>query len=84
MLNLITVRNAQNILVEKKIIKMKYGNLPKYFDPTNLNNLFGYQFVIWNEFQRKFIPGSDDGFVRTPYKDHILKFPCNNNGKLDV
>ena len=28
--------------------------------------------------------GSDDGYVRTPYKDHIMKLPRNVNGKLDI
>ena len=32
----------------------------------------------------KVIPGSDYGYVRTKYKYHIMKFPCDNNGKLDV
>ena len=33
-LNIITVEDAQNILVEKNIIKTKEGKLPKEFDPT--------------------------------------------------
>ena len=43
-LNLITVGDARNILVEKKIVEMKEGKLPKEFDPANLTNLFVDQF----------------------------------------
>ena len=39
-LNLITVGDAQNILVEKKRIKTKEGKLPKEFDPASSTNLF--------------------------------------------
>ena len=63
---------------------MKEGKLPKEFDPANLVGLFFDQFVTWDEVHRKFIPVSDDGYVLTPYKDHIMKFPLNINGKLDV
>ena len=61
---------------------MKEGKLPKEFDPTNLNNLFVDQFVTWDEFHRKFMPGYDNGFACTPYKYHIMKFPRDVNGKL--
>ena len=36
--NPIKVGDAQNILVEKKIIKTKEGKLPKEFCTANLNN----------------------------------------------
>ena len=47
-LNTMTVRDAQNILVEKKIIETKEGKLPKEFDPNNLTNLFVDQFFTWD------------------------------------
>ena len=83
-LKIVTVGDAQNILVKKKIIEMKEDKVPKEFDPANLNNLFVDQFFTWDEFHREVIPGSDDGYVCNPYKDHIIKFPHNENGKLDV
>ena len=83
-INIITVGDARNILNEEKIIKTREGKLPKEFYPANLDNLFVDQFVTWDEAHRKFIPGSDDGYVRTPYKDNIMKIPCDYNGKLDV
>ena len=49
-----------------------------------MTNLFVDQFVTWDEVHREVIPGSDDGYILTTYKDHIMKLPCNNNGKLDV
>ena len=52
---------------------MKEGKLPKYFDPANLTNLFVDQFVTWDEGHRNVMPGSYDGYVRTPYKGHIIK-----------
>ena len=76
--------DAQNILVEKNIIKNIEGKLPKEFDPTNLTNLFVDQFVTWDKLRIKVIPGSDDIYARTPYKYHIIKFPHEKNGKLDV
>ena len=76
--------DTQNILVEKKMILLKEGNLPKEFYPDNLTNLFVDKFVTWYESYRKAIPGSDDGYLRTPYKDHIMKFQRDDNGKLDV
>ena len=66
------------------MIKTKEGKLPKEFDPDNLTNLFVDQFVTWDKVHRKVIPGSDDGYVRTPYKNNIMKLPRNDNGKLDV
>ena len=83
-LNTITVQDTQNMLVEKEIIKTKESKLPKEFDPANLNNLFVDQFVTWDELHSKVMPVSDDGFVHTPYKDHITKFPHNVNMKLEV
>ena len=82
--NLVTVGCAQSILFEKRMIKTKESKLPKYFDPANLTHLFVDQFVTWFEVHRKFIPGSNDGYVRTPYKDYTMKLPHNGNGKLDV
>ena len=76
--------DAQNIIAEKKIIKTKECELPKEFDPINLTRLIVDQFVTWDEVCRKVIAGFDDGYVRNPYKDHIMKFPRNNNGKLEV
>ena len=76
--------DAQNIIVETKITKTKEGKLPKEFDPANLTNLFVDQFVTWDEFHRKVIPGSDDGYVHTPYKDNIMNFSRDDNGKLDI
>ena len=78
------MEEAQNIIVEKKIIKTKEGKLPKEFDPANLTNLFVDQFVTWDEVHRKVIPGSDYVYVRNQYKDHIMKFQRKNNGKFDV
>ena len=54
------------------------------FDPINLTSLFVNQFFTWDELYRKFLPGSDDGFVRTRYMYQIMKFPRQNNGELDV
>ena len=73
-LNLITVEDTQNILVEKKIIKTIEGKLPKEFDPANLTNLFVHQFVTWDEVYRKVIPRSDYVYLCNPCKDHIMKF----------
>ena len=61
-----TVGDARNFLVKKKIIETKEDKLPKYFDTANLTNLFVDQFVTWYEVHRKVIPGYDDGYVRTP------------------
>ena len=66
------------------MIEMKEGKLPKEFDSANMNNLFVDQFVTWDEIHRKVIPVSDDGYIPNPYKNNIMKFPRNNNGKLDV
>ena len=30
------------------------------------------------------MPGYDYGYIRTPYKYHIINFPHDINGKLDV
>ena len=49
-----------------------------------MTNLFVDQFVTWDEVHRKVVPGSDDCYVRTPYKNKIMKFPRDDNGKLDV
>ena len=76
--------DTQNVLVENKRIKTKEGKLPKYFDPANLTNLFVDQFVTCNEVHRKIIPGYDDSYVCTPYRDHIMKLLHDDNGKLDV
>ena len=73
-LNIITVEDAHNILVEKKIIKTKKGKLPKEFDPASLTNSFVDQFVTWDEVHRKVIPGSNYVYLRNWYKDHIMKF----------
>ena len=73
-LNLITVEDAQNILVEKKIIKTKKGKLPKEFVPANLTNLFVDQFVTWDKVHSKVISGSNYVYLRNWYKDHIMKF----------
>ena len=83
-LNLMTVVYARSIPAEKKIIEAKEGKSPKEFDTANLTYLFVDQFVKWDEFHRKVIPRYDDGYICTLYKDHIMKFPHNNNGKLDV
>ena len=66
-LNLIIVEDTQNILVEKKIIKMKEGKLPKEFDPANLTHLFVDQFVTWDEVNRKGIPISEYVYLRNRY-----------------
>ena len=78
-----TNRDEQNILDENKIIGGKQGKLSKEFNPNNLTDLSVDQFVTWDEVQRKFINGSDDGYVQTVYKSHIMKFPHNVNEKLD-
>ena len=83
-LNIITVEEAQNIIVEKKIIKTKESKLPKEFDPANLTNLFVDQFITWDEVRRKVIPRYDYVYVRNRYKDHITKFQRKNNGKFDL
>ena len=83
-INLITLGDARNIIVEKKIIETREGKLPKEFDPANLTNLFVDQFVTWDKCHRKVIPGFDYGYIRTKYKDHIMKLPRDDNGKLDV
>ena len=49
-----------------------------------MTNLFVDKFVTWDEVHRKVIPGSDDGYIRTPYKDNIMDFLRDDNGKLDV
>ena len=63
---------------------MKEGELPKQFDPAIQTQLFLNKFFIWDEVHRQVIPGYDNGYVRTPYKDHIIKFPRDDNEKLDV
>ena len=73
-INIITLGDAQNILVEKKIFETKEGKLPKEFGPANLTNLFVDQFVTWDEVHRKVIPGSNYVYLRNRYKDHIMKF----------
>ena len=73
-LNIISVEDAQNILVKKKIIKTREFKLPKYFDPANLTNLIVDKFVTWDEVHRKVIPGSDYVYLRNRYKDHTMKF----------
>ena len=79
-----TLIDTQNIIVERKIIETKEGKLPTNFDPASLTNLFLDQFVTWNEVNRKVMTGSDDGYVRTLSKDHIMKLPRGVNGKWDV
>ena len=49
-----------------------------------MTNLFVDQFVKLDEVHRKIIPGSDDGYKQTLYKDHIMKLPRDKNGKLGV
>ena len=49
-----------------------------------MNNLFVDPFVTWDEVHRKVITGSDDGYIRTMYRYHIMKFPCGDNGKLGI
>ena len=66
-LNIITVQDAQKIIVIKKIIKTKESKLPKEFDPTNLTNLFVDQFVTWDEVNMKVIPISDYVYLRNRY-----------------
>ena len=66
-INIITLGDARNILVEKKIIEMKVGKSPKEFDPNNLTNLFIDQFVTWDEVNRKVIPISDYVYLRNRY-----------------
>ena len=78
------MRDARNIPVENKIIRKKEDKSPKEFEPANLNSLFVDQFVTWGEVHRKVMPGSDDGYVRILSKYHIMKFPRDVNGKLDV
>ena len=58
--------------------------LPKDFDPANLTNLFVDRFLTSDKFHRNFISGSNDGYVRIPEKNNIMKLPRDNNGKLDV
>ena len=74
-INLNTLVDAQNILVEKKINETKEGRLPKEFAPAKLTNLFVDQFVTWDEVHRKVVPVSYDGYVQTLYKYHIMKLP---------
>ena len=69
-----TVGDARNFLVKKKIIETKEDKLPKYFDTANLTNLFVDQFVTWDEVHRKVIPRSNYVYLRNRYKDHIMKF----------
>ena len=75
---------ARKILVEKKIIKTKEGKLPIEFYPDNLTNLFVDQFFTRDKVHMKVMPVSDDGYVRTPYKYHIMNFPRDVNVKLDI
>ena len=82
--NLMTVRDARNILVEKKTIKTKEGKLSKEFDPADLNNLFVDNFVTWYEVHRKVMFGYDYGYLFTMHMDNIMNFPHNVNGKMDV
>ena len=49
-----------------------------------MNNSFVDQFVTCDEVYKKVIPGYDDVYVRTLYKDHIMNLPREDNGKLDV
>ena len=55
-MNLTTVRDVQNIAVEKKILKTKEGKLPKDFDSANLNNLFVGQVAHGMKLTRKSYP----------------------------
>ena len=32
----------------------------------------------------KVIPGYNDGYLLTPYKDHIMRLPHDNSGKLYI
>ena len=63
---------------------MKEGKLQIEVDHYDLTDLFVDQFVIWDEVHRKVIATSDDGYIHTTYKDNIMKFPRDSNGKLDV
>ena len=83
-INIIILKDAQNIIVEKKIFKTKEGKLPKEFDPANLTNLFFDQFVTGDELHRKVIHGSDYVYLRNQYKDHIMMFPRKNIGKFGI
>ena len=49
-----------------------------------MTHYFVDQFLTWDEVHRKFIPVSGDGCVHTPYKYNIMKFPYNQNGKLEI
>ena len=60
------------------------GKLPKDFGPANLTNLSVYQFVTQDEVHMKAIPISDDGYILTPYKYHIMKLTHDDNEKLDI
>ena len=83
-LNITTVRDVQNILVENSKIKRKEVKLLKDFDPANLTNLFVDQIVTRYEVNKKVIAGSDDGYVHSTYKDHIMHLTRDVNGKLEV
>ena len=78
------IKRRTKILVEKKIIEMKEGKLPKELDTDNLTCLFVDHFFTWDKVNRKVMPVSDDGYVHTTYKDRIMKFPHDVNEKLDV
>ena len=65
--------DAKNIIVENKVFETKKGKLPKEFGPANLTNLFVGQFVTWDEVQRRFIPGYDDGYIRSPHSSPHLR-----------
>ena len=49
-----------------------------------MTKLFVDPFVTWYEVHWKVIPGSDDGYVCTLYKYHIMNFSRDDNGNLEI
>ena len=83
-LNIMSLEDAKKYLVKENVIKGTDSELPSEYDPAKLTSLSVDQFVTWDEVHKKVMPGSDDGYVKSPYKDHILKFPRDANGKIDL
>ena len=61
------------------------GIVPQEFDKDKLTCFSSDQFVTWDEVHRKVQPGTDDeGSLPITNNDNIMKFPRDENGKLDM
>ena len=61
------------------------GIVPQEFDKDKLTCFSSDQLVTWDEVHRKVQPGTDDeGSLPVTNNDSIMKFPRDQNGKLDI